>query len=161
MENSTHSSWYEIGRTALLALLVAILAIGGIQLRSWTWTRTEPLRFEWDIRNGFKWGDRVLAQGERVTGATLANASTVESWRIFTAGYLTLYDAVEAEAQNRDYGLDYPPLRLLAMALWAKSVRAAHPHAEIPKPEDHGMPLLRFNLLCEALSALGMFLLVR
>ena len=155
-------AWLQsAGPYMVFSLLVAALLIGGMHLRSWTWTRTEPVRFEWDIRNGFYWGERTLQQGERVTGATLAGARGWDSWRIFSAGYLTLYDAVEAEAANRDYGLDYPPLRLLAMALWAKSVRAAHPQTEIAKPEAYGQPLLRFNLFCEALSALAMFLLVR
>ena len=36
MENSTDPSWHEIGRTVVLALLVAIVAIGMIQLRSRT-----------------------------------------------------------------------------------------------------------------------------
>ncbi|MBA2270597.1 MAG: hypothetical protein H0W20_08380 [Chthoniobacterales bacterium] len=140
---------------------MAVLLLGGVQLRSWTWQQTERVRFEWDIRNGFYWGERTLKQGERVTGTSLATASRWESWRIWAAGYLTLYDALELESANRDYGLDYPPLRLMAMSLWAKSVRAAHPEAQIAKAEEYGQPLLRFNLLCEGLAALGMFLLVR
>ena len=145
----------------LFSVAVATLLLVGLQIRSWTWTRTEALRFEWDIRNGFHWGDRALKQGERVTGQTLAGADGFDSWRIFAAGYLTLYDAVEREAANREFGLDYPPLRLLAMSLWAKSVRAAHPEAEIRKAEHYAQPLLRFNIVCEALAALAMFLLVR
>ena len=151
----------QAGPYLLFSLAVAALLLTGLQIRSWTWTRTEALRFEWDIRNGFHWGERALRQGEQVTGETLAAADRWQSWRIFATGYLTLYDAVEREAENRQYGLDYPPLRLLAMSLWAKSVRAAHPEAHIPKAEEYAQPLLRFNLLCEALAALAMFLLVR
>ena len=161
-DENPRSWWHSAAlRRAGFSLLVAAVLIGGIQLRDWTWTRTEPVRFEWDIRNGFHWGERSLKQGERVTGSTLATAGTWESWRIFASGYLTIYDAVEAESANRAYGLDYPPLRLLAMSLWAKSVRKAHPDAPIAKAEEYAQPLLRFNLLCEALAALAMFLLVR
>ena len=144
-----------------LSLLIAAVVIGGIFLRDWTWARTEPVRFEWDIRNGFYWGDRTLKQGEHVTGMKLADASTWQAWRIFTAGYLSLYDAVETASSDRNYGLDYPPLRLLAMSLWVKGVRAAHPYADGGRAELYGQPLLRFNLFCEALAALAMFLLVR
>jgi hypothetical protein len=144
-----------------LSMLLGVVLVAGLYLRHWTWARTEPVRFEWDIRNGFHWGDRALRHGEQVTGMTLAEASAWQSWQIFAAGYLSLYDEVERASSNRDYGLDYPPLRLLAMSLWVKSVRAAHPEAEVGRAEQYSQPLLRFNLFCEALAALAMFLLVR
>jgi hypothetical protein len=144
-----------------LSLLIAAVFMGGVFLRGWTWARTEPVRFEWDIRNGFHWGESALKHGEQITGLTLAETRGWDSWRIFAAGYLSLYDEVEAASSNRDYGLDYPPLRLLAMSLWVKSVRAAHPEADVGRAELYGQPLLRFNLFCEALAALAMFLLVR
>ncbi|HMJ06095.1 MAG TPA: hypothetical protein VK474_07545 [Chthoniobacterales bacterium] len=148
-------------RHLAFAAVIAALFAGGLQLRNWTWKRTEPVRFEWDIRNGYHWGERTLQQGEKVTGRNLATAGEWESWRILFAGYVTLYDAVEKETANRDYGLDYPPLRLLIMSAWAKKVWMHHAGAEIARPEQKGRALLRFNLVFEALSAVAMFFLVR
>src|SRR5262249_52429963 len=59
-----------------------------------------------------------------------------------------------------DYGLDYPPLRLLAMAIWSKQVRDGFPWVDNEHPKLVN-PLLKINMLCELVSAAAIFLLVR
>ncbi len=61
---------------------------------------------------------------------------------------------------KENYYLDYPPLRLLVMSIWAKQVRAKFPGVEDGTPE-YVEPLLGVNLLCELVTAVGIFLLVR
>jgi hypothetical protein len=78
----------------------------------------------------------------------------------FGRGYLALYDRVKHKAYNKDYGLDYPPLRLLVMAIWARQVRNQFPGVDDGHPKLVN-PLLKINLLCELLSAVAIFLLVR
>ena len=80
--------------------------------------------------------------------------------RDFCAGYLSLYDRVKRQAYQGDYQLDYPPLRLLVMSVWAKQVHRDFPGAEDGKPE-YVEPLLRLNLFCELTTAVGIFFLVR
>jgi hypothetical protein len=42
---------------------------------------------------------------------------------------------VKRDAYKGEYHLDYPPLRLLVMSVWAKQVRKDFPGAEDGKPE--------------------------
>ncbi len=107
-------------RRALLALLVIVLLVAGIQLRHWTWTKTRHVRFQHDIVNGFYWGSETLTEARRLS----LDESSADSWAGFFRGYFALYDRVKREAYENDYGLDYPPLRLLAMSIWAKQVRS-------------------------------------
>src|SRR5205807_7098825 len=78
----------------------------------------------------------------------------------FFRGYLALYDRVKEDAYENDYRLDYPPLRLLAMAIWAKQVRNEFGVVDDGHPKLVN-PLLKINLLCELLSAAAIFVLVR
>ena len=142
-------------RQILLGLILLALLAGGIQLRRYTWRETTHLRFQRDIVNGFYWGSQTLAEGER-----LSPGQKPDSWRVFARGYLGLYEQVQHDAYERNYYLDYPPLRLLVMSIWAWEVRAKFPGAEDGTPE-YVEPLLKVNLLCELATALGIFLLVR
>jgi hypothetical protein len=142
-------------RRILLALILLALLVGGLGLRRYTWTQTKHLRFQRDIVNAFYWGTQTLVEGHR----QLPRAQK-DSWHVFVRGYLSLYDRVEAEAYEKNYYLDYPPLRLLAMSIWAKSVRAKFPGAEDGTPE-YVEPLLVVNDIFELLTAIGIFLLVR
>jgi hypothetical protein len=139
----------------LFLLLLAALFTGGLQLRWLTWEKTTHLRFQHDIVNGFYWGSRILEEGRRLSPAEEAN-----SWPAFLRGYLALYDRVKRETPGSDYRLDYPPLRLLVMSIWAKQVQKQFPGVEDGKPE-YVEPLLRLNLFCEVISALAIFLLAR
>lgn len=142
-------------RRLLLALLMLALLLGGVWLRRSAWEETIHLRFQRDIANAFYWGRQTLTEGAR-----LSPGEKPDSWRAFLRGYLGLYDRVEQEAYERNYYLDYPPLRLLAMSVWAKQVRVKFPGAEDGTPE-YVEPLLEVNLLCELATAAGIFLLVR
>ncbi len=146
----------EFARRALLALLVVEIFLCGIQLRRWTWGETRHVRFQHDIVNGFYWGSETLAQALQLSH----DESSADSWTAFFRGYFALYDWVKREAYENDYGLDYPPLRLLAMSIWAKQVRSEFPGTDDAHP-GHVKPLLNANIFCELVSAVAIFLLVR
>jgi hypothetical protein len=143
-------------RRALLALLVIVLLVAGIQLRHWTWGKTRHVRFQRDIVNGFYWGSETLTEARHLS----PDESSADSWTAFFRGYFGLYDRVKRQAYENDYGLDYPPLRLLAMSIWAKQVRNEFPGIDDGHPR-HVKPLLDANLFCEFVSAVAIFLLVR
>ena len=146
----------ELARRSLLGLLIVVLFLGGVQLRRWTGEKTRHVRFQHDIVNGFYWGSEALKEARRLSpGEASAN-----SWTGFFRGYFALYDRVKHKAYNHDYGLDYPPLRLLVMAVWAKQVRSEFPGVDDGRPKLVN-PLLKMNLLCELISAVAIFLLVR
>jgi hypothetical protein len=142
-------------RQILLGIILLALLAGGIWLRHYTWRETTHLRFQRDIVNGFYWGSETLAEGRR-----LSPGEKGDTWQTLARGYLGLYDRVQDDAYENNYYLDYPPLRLLVMSIWAKEVRAKFPGAEDGTPE-YVEPLLKVNLLCELVTALGIFLLVR
>jgi hypothetical protein len=146
----------RLARRSLLVLLIAALLMGGFQLRRWTWQKTKHVRFQHDIVNGFYWGSKTLAESRKLS----PDGTAAESWPAFFRGYVALYDRVKDEAYENDYQLDYPPLRLLVMSLWAKQVRHEFPGVDDGHPK-HVEPLLHANLLCELLSAIAIFLLVR
>ena len=109
----------KFAQHALLAGLIVTLLLGGIQLRRWTWEKTRHVRFQHDIVNGFYWGSETLAEARQLS----PNEISTNSWTAFFRGYFALYDQVKREAYEKDYRLDYPPLRLLVMSIWAKEVR--------------------------------------
>jgi hypothetical protein len=140
----------------LLLAFVLLVAAAGVVARDWTWKNTKHLRFQHDIINGFHWGKQTLQEARRLSPDEISAAS----WGGFLRGYLGLYERVQAEAYEKQYQLDYPPLRLLVMSVWTKHAQKQFPGAEDGKPE-YVEPLLRFNLLCEAISAVAIFFLVR
>ena len=146
----------RFARRALLGFLIAVLLLSGIQLRRWTWQTTKHVRFQHDLVNAFYWGSQTLAEARKLS----PDPESADSWSAFFRGYLALYDRVKQQAYERDYRLDYPPLRLLAMSIWTKHVREAFPGVKDSRPE-HFSSLLNANLLCELISAIGIFLLVR
>src|SRR6059036_2517049 len=113
---------------ALLASFIVVLLLSGVQLRRWTGEKTTHLRFQHDIVNGFYWGSETLAEARRLSPDD-------NSWTAFLRGYFAIYDRVKLDADEGDYHLDYPPLRLLVMSVWAKHVRKDFPGAEDGKPE--------------------------
>src|SRR5437588_4497850 len=127
-------------RRILIALLIAIILLAGIQLRRWVGDTTRHVRYQHDIVNGFYWGSEVLAQARR---SSLDEASA-NSWPGFCRGYFALYDRVKQKAYKNDYGLDYPPLRLLVIAIWAKQVRSEFAGVDDGHPKLVN-PLLKIN----------------
>src|SRR5438552_18212475 len=90
---------------ALLALLVIVLLVVGIQLRHWTWAKTRHVRFQHDIVNGFYWGSESLTDARRL----FLDERSADSWAAFFRGYFALYYCVKRAASDNDYGLDYLP----------------------------------------------------
>src|SRR6266498_430527 len=146
----------EFARRSLLGLFIVMLFLGGVQLRRWTGEKTRHVRFQHDIVNGFYWGSETLAEARKLS----PDGRSGDSWPAFCRGYLALYDRVKDDAYEKDYGLDYPPLRLLVMSVWAKQVRGEFPGVDDGHPKLVN-PLLKMNLLCELVSAVAIFLLVR
>src|SRR5215475_682868 len=137
-------------------LFILILFLGGVQLRRFIGQNTRHVRYQHDIVNGFYWGQEALKEGRRLSpGDASAN-----SWTGLFRGYLALYDQVKEDAYEDDYGLDYPPLRLLTMAIWSKEVRDGFPWVDNEHPKLVN-PLLKINLFCELVSATAIFFLVR
>jgi hypothetical protein len=143
-------------RHALLAFLIVALFLGGIQLRRWIGESTRHVRYQHDTVNGFYWGSEALKEARRLS----TDEASANSWTGFCRGYFALYDRVKYNAYKKDYGLDYPPLRLLVMAIWAKEVRNQFPGVDDGHPKLVN-PLLKINVLCELLSGVAIFLLVR
>jgi hypothetical protein len=146
----------RLARRVALSLLIIALLLGGIQLRRWTWAETRHVRFQHDIVNAFYWGSQTLAEGRRLS----PDEASANSWTAFLRGYFALYDRVKRKAYEHDYRLDYPPLRLFVMSIWAKLVRKDFPGVDDGHPK-HIKPLLNANLFCELLSTVAIFLLVR
>jgi hypothetical protein len=143
-------------RRILLAVLIVVLFLGGVQLRRWTWDETRHVRYQHDIVNAFYWGSETLKEARRLS----PDEASANSWTGFCRGYLALYDRVKHKAYDHDYHLDYPPLRLLVMSIWARQVRNDFPGVDDEHPQ-HIKPLLNVNLFCELISAVVIFLLVR
>ena len=146
----------EIGLRIFAALFIFTLFVGGVQLRRWTGQNTRHVRYQHDIVNAFYWGQETLKEARRLS----PNDASANSWRGLFRGYLGLYDRVKEDAYNDDYGLDYPPLRLLTMAVWSKEVRDGFPWVDNEHPKLVN-PLLKINLVCELVSAAAIFFLVR
>jgi hypothetical protein len=142
-------------RRIVIALLIAIIFVTGIQLRRWIGDTTRHVRYQHDIVNGFYWGSEVLKEARRSS----PDERSAHSWAGFFHGYFALYDRVKDKAYEKEYALDYPPLRLLVMAIWAKEVRDGFPWVDDDHPKLVN-PLLKINFICELVSALAIFLLV-
>ncbi|MFZ0917925.1 MAG: hypothetical protein WAN04_13600 [Candidatus Udaeobacter sp.] len=143
-------------RPILIALLIVAIFITGVQLRRWIGDTTRHVRYQHDIVNGFYWGSEVLKEAHRLS----PDERSANSWTGFCRGYLALYDRVKDNSYKQEYGLDYAPLRLLVMAVWTKEVRDEFPWVDNDHPKLVN-PLLKINFVCELVSALAIFLLVR
>src|SRR5262245_15420340 len=146
----------KVGLRILAILFVLALFLGGVQLCRWIGGNTRHVRYQHDIVNAFYWGQETLKEGRRLVPVD----SSANSWTGLFRGYLALYDRVKDDAYENDYGLDYPPLRLLTMAIWSKEVRDGFPWVDNEHPKLVN-PLLKINLFCELLSAAAVFFIVR
>ncbi|MGE5215348.1 MAG: hypothetical protein ACM3NN_16855 [Nitrospirota bacterium] len=137
-------------------LLITAIFLGGIQLRRWVGENTRHVRYQHDLVNALYWGNETLKEARRLS----PDDATADSWMGFWRGYLALYDRVKDEAYENTYHLDYPPLRLLLMAIWAKQVHNQFPGLDDGHPKLVN-PLLKINIVCELLSAVAIFFLVQ
>jgi hypothetical protein len=155
-----HRGWLaRVVTVVVLAAVVAGAAHYGLRLREFAWRETDTVRFRWDIQNGLNWGRAVLRLGQRETGAQGAKLSEV-TWRQFWAGYVGMYGRVTERRVDGNYRLDYTPLRLLVMSLWAKQVYATHADAGDAYEDRFTGPLLAFNAGVAGASAVFAFALV-
>jgi hypothetical protein len=146
----------KVGSWIFAGVFVVALFLVGDQLRRSIGENTRHVRYQHDIVNAFYWGNETLKEARRLS----PDEATANSWKGFFRGYLGLYDRVKDEAYEDDYGLDYPPLRLLSMAIWTKEVRDGFPLVDSEHPKLVN-PLLKINLVCELVSAAAIFFLVR
>jgi hypothetical protein len=146
----------EIVLRVLAILFIFTLFLGGVQLRRFIGQNTRHVRYQHDIVNAFYWGQETLKEARRLS----PRGASDDSWTAFFRGYLALYERVKDDAYEDDYGLDYPPLRLLTMAIWSKQVRDGFPWVDNEHPKLVN-PLLKINLFCELVSAIAIFFLVR
>ena len=146
----------KLGLRIFAGVFIVALFLGGIQLRRWIGENTRHVRYQHDIVNAFYWGNETLKEARRLS----PDDAAANSWPGFFRGYLALYDRVKDEADENDYGLDYPPLRLLTMAIWTKQVRNEFPSVDNDHPKLVN-PLLKINVICELISAAAIFFLVR
>jgi hypothetical protein len=137
-------------------LLITAIFLGGIQLRRWVGENTRHVRYQHDLVNALYWGNETLKEARRLS----PDEATADSWAGFLRGYFALYDRVKDEAYEKAYHLDYPPLRLLLMAVWAKQVHNQFPGLDAGHPKLVN-PLLKINIVFELLSAVAIFFLVR
>jgi hypothetical protein len=137
-------------------VLITAIFLGGIQLRHWISENTRHVRYQHDLVNALYWGNETLKEARQLS----PDDATADSWLGFSRGYLALYDRVKEDAYENDYHLDYPPLRLLFMSIWAKQVHHQFPGLDLGHPKLIN-PLLKINIVCELLSAVAIFFLVR
>jgi len=138
-------TWSRVGFSAqIVGILLIALALtrAGFVGRYETWQRSEALRYTPDMENGWNWGSRAAKDG-----------------------YFDLYGKVvesQKDRQKKAYGLDYVPLRLAVMTLWAKSRLDADPTiAKWQRDYAFNAPLLHFNTAMELLASAGIFAVAR
>lgn len=149
----------SLGRTLqwIAVIWIAVAAvIVGVELRAYLFLATVPVRFEGDINNAFGHGGAIYRQA-----VSLHEGDGPPTLGEVLRAYVQRYDFVASRPEARfsgQYGLDYPPGRLLVMTLWARSVIEQGDNAW---RDEHLWPLLHFNAVMGALGAAGAFMLVR
>ena len=166
------------GRASRVAIWIAaaifivgfayVASLSGLRVRSDAWRYSRSIRYHGDIANGFQWGVQVvqLARAEMAPSGDLRH--TVPSfWQIVRAES-RLYDRL-LDRPDGEYDLDYPPMRLLTMSLWARHVQERFPFLTFwpgrwrpgtALGEDIAQPLLDLNTLVTWLSCVFGFFLV-
>ena len=122
---------------ALFGIWIGLPIEGG--LRQWVFEQTRPIRFREDTQRGFMWGRRAVDEG-----------------------YLSLYDTMAKQRAADELWLDYAPLRLGVMRVWAGINETRFPG--VKKYENtfaFARPVLWFNTAIELAGCLGILLLVR
>ncbi|MFT3785078.1 MAG: hypothetical protein QM770_02795 [Tepidisphaeraceae bacterium] len=119
----------------LLAVMALAMTFAGYRLRERAWIDTIPIRFRPDMENAWRWGSIAAKDG-----------------------YVGLYSKVVVPDRRERNALDYMPLRLGVMTLWAKS-RMANGAKAWTDDYAFNRPLLQFNTLMEWLTAAGLFAL--
>lgn len=137
--------WFKPLATLGLLIFASVAFYLGLELRREEWFRTSPVRFESDVFNGFRWG-------------RAANRPEVGLFQVY-----------ELDAKRQISGvrpIDYTPLRLMVVFLWAKWAAVHFPEVtawsnRLAHVYELTLPMLRFNMLCELASSILVFLLIR
>lgn len=141
-----------------MGVIVALLALaGGVALRIAIWNYSSKPSVE------LHHGDAAIAfdVGQRVLRGNVPDAAPQTAWGPFLRDYLAFYRNVADAHPDGNYQVDDPPLRLLAVALWAR-------HQEVVEQDvrswDSSLrfnaPILCFNAACECVAAIALFVLV-
>src|SRR5687767_5565143 len=104
-----------------MILLVTVLASAwflGLAAREYVWAETKPIRFGGDLENAYRHGQHIITQARRAEFPKDKDKQAIPSWRAVFQSYLGFYDW----AQARKYHLDYPPMRLMVMTVWSRSI---------------------------------------
>jgi hypothetical protein len=184
------------GVIAIYILAMACWAFhAGMQLRDDAWVNSRTIRFHGDISNGLHWGGLVLRQAEQEANAQTPpggaypraaraaptpgdpNERPLTFWELLHGEDALYKSFVDGEPTEGDYGLDYPPMRLMVMTQWAQHV-ANQVHAIPSRPgewrldysatgdpsdlmtEDIARPMLKLNAYSIAFAAACAFFLV-
>lgn len=174
-EFPAQTRWLTRGRVAfwswrVVLLLIAVAALyGGVMLREKLYRNSDPFRFHGDIANGWNQGTGIYKDASVIAFARLNGGATTRpnvrtdiQFRDYFTALRGRYDTLFSQTQNDDYGLDYPPARLLIMSSWVWYSRT-HTAGRPPEPwnADLAASLLRLNTIMEALSAVAIFLIIR
>lgn len=125
----------------------------GVEARARLWTETASIRFRADVNNALHWGRIVVSLGLREAGLPPDGADRM-TWRQFLHGYWRSYEAIyKRAAHDGEYGLDYAPLRMLAMSAWTWHIVSREPGVTSFR-DEHARPMLAVNLWVGAASAL-------
>ena len=132
-------AWLRATLWSAIALFIVIFCSwafnAGMRIRHDAWVYSRTIRFHSDIANGLRWGNMVLRTSEQLAASDnspikpLANPQPgatdqrpLTFWELIRGLDRVYQDLVTGEPPDANYGLDYPPMRLLVMTLWARSV---------------------------------------
>jgi hypothetical protein len=187
-------AWVRAALWGAIAVFVIALSAwvwdAGLRIRHDAWVYSRTIRFHNDIANGLRWGNLVLRTSERLASndnsPIKANANPdpnakdqrpLTFWEKIRGLDQVYQDLVTGEPPDANYGLDYPPMRLFVMTLWASHVQEKlHDLPNWPGPwqlkysatgdprelenEDIATPLLLVNTMATAGAAVISFFLV-
>jgi hypothetical protein len=144
-----------------IAIVVWRVGAAGMSLREGDWTSTRTIHYHGDIGNGFSWGGVVNDVARQAN-----NGQEPTFWQLVRAEDIVYQQLGENESDSGQR-LDYPPGRLLVMALWHRWVDRSYPdlngwvgrrgtlgvRGNHAMGEDLAEPLLMFNTINEAAAA--------
>ncbi len=168
-------SWTRVGVFLLGVILIGAFLgmvgyrawLAGCQLRQDIWNATIPIHYSGDVANAFTQGRDVLADAHAEAKARGMDSPRLSLMQILP-GIRRRYHDLYAEALNTanpdeaNYGLDYPPGRLLVATLWAQQVHAQNPRINgwDPRHPEMAQFMLELNTGAGAEAAVAMFLLI-
>jgi len=150
-EQSADPRFERLRRLALLATVWIVLLIlsacvfrVGVQLRHWAWAHTQNMHFQGDATHAYIWGTDAGRNG------------LLGIYRQIRSDY--------GDAPPQTMGLDYSPLRLTIVTIWAQWVNRhfeANDQWDPNTSYEFHRPLLLLNAGCEAAAAVGVVLVLR